>query len=91
MFYDLINPYVVNQQSMNVFVQGNPVAATTVGKFGYYDADNDVIYLYPNEEKRLRTLLFSTKADSIPNTFVFEGEYEIKDAPNEHLLKYTRK
>lgn len=90
MFYDLISLYVVGQQSTNVFVQGEQVCVQTDGKFGVYDADKDVIYLYPNEEKRLRTLIFFTKADSKQNALVFNGYYELSDEPNELILKYQR-
>lgn len=90
MFYDLISLYIVGKQSTNVFVQGEQVSAQTDGKFGVYDADKDVIYLYPNEEKRLRTLIFFTKTDSKQNALVFNGYYELSDEPNEFILKYQR-
>lgn len=90
MFYDLISLYVVGQESTNVFVPGEIVNSKTEGKFGVYDDDNDVIYLYPNEEKRLRTLIFFTKADSKQNALVFNGYYELSDEPNELILKYQR-
>ena len=92
MFYDLISLYVIGQESTNVFVPGEIVNSETEGKFGVYDEENDVIYLYADKGKCLRTLIFFTKSKSKPNALVFNGYYELcEEMPsNELLLKYTK-
>lgn len=92
MFYDLISLYVVGQESTNVFVPGEIVNSKTEGKFGVYDEENDIIYLYSDKGKCLRTLIFFAKSKSKPNALVFNGYYELcKEQPsNEMLLKYVK-
>lgn len=92
MYYDLISLYVVGQESTNVFVQGDVVNTQTQGELGAYDENNDVIYLYPDKGKCLRTIILFAKSQTTPKALVFSGYYELcEEKPsNELLLKYIK-